>query len=335
MLASFIVLFVALVLACVFLSIGSNTALVLDQRTVLVARLQPFWYRYALISSETTSPNYHYQTDLFYNKCDRFEITDIPLSFNYSGSRTDFSSASSSVSLPTTAAGEYAYLLPGSRLEFRIQVIADILFRECTIELELYDNFNDFSNRSGHRAIFSRCIRQGDSSAADPITVVYDITSPGFYYPLLSLPPTARYQVSISGTRRAYSLGSSQVIETCSLISNRTFLQDKCEFLLLRDSIALLIEDYCIVANTSADTSSVPSLPPPFITLTVQTTANIFRNILYVLVLAPVPLYFPMCLLLWCCFRCLKVCRRKCYNKFVTREYSTSGGGGRVDLEQL
>ena len=320
------VLFVALILSCFFLSLYDESAYALGGNTVIVTTLQPFWYKDATISSQNN--NSQYQIDLFFDRCDQFQTEDMVSSLHYSGSISDYSTTNSSVNLPTTATGEYSYLLPGSRLRFTLLVSAEIKFSDCSIELELYDNYDHFTNRSGHRAIDSRCVQQVDSSGGSPVIVDIDITRPGVYYPLLLLPSTASYVVNLTLTNRQYSLNNIQIMQTCSLVSPSQLLS--CDFSVLQGSFAPLNPSYCIVANT---TSTSPSLPPPFITLSVATTANYFQNLLCVLFLAPFPLYFPVLLLVWCCYKCIRSCIRKCYNKLTSKEYVTSNGG--VDLDEL
>ena len=289
--------------------------------------LQPFWYKNATVSSRTN--NSQYQIDLFFDRCDQFQTEDVVSLLYYSGSLPkNYATANSSVNLPTTATSEYSYLLPGSQLRFTLLVSADITFGDCSIELELYDNYDHFTNRSGHKAIDSRCIQQVESSGGSPVVVDIEITRPGVYYPLLFLPPSASYVVNLTVTNKQYSLNNIQFTQSCSLVSPSQLLS--CEFSVLQGSFAPLNPSYCIIANT---TSTSPSLPPPFITLTTATTPNFFQNLLCVLILAPSPFYFPTLLLVWCCYKCIRSCIRKCYNKLTSKEYITSSGG--VDLDEL
>ena len=325
MFALCLVLLVSLILVGVFLSVTGDTADALNDRTVLVATLQPFWYRTARVSSQI-SDTQTYRVDLFYNRCDQFVTNTVTQSFLYAGSVPIAETANSSINLPTTAMGDYAYLLSGSHLRFSLLVVASIQFRDCSIELELYDNYEHFITRTGHRAIASHCIPQAMDSSSSPTIIDIDIDKPGFYYPLISLPHTSSYDINVMVTKKRYSLSSLQYTQNCSLESSNL----NCEFTVLQEPIALLNTDYCIIANT---TSTAPPLPPSFINLTVQTTGNVVQNILCVLVVGVVILYYPGILVFWCCYKCVRMCIKKCYNKLTSKEYVTSRGG--VNLDEI
>ena len=301
--------FAGIAVTAVFISPRDDAMYLLEDAAVLVAKVKPFWTRELTVT--TLGPyqsSYYYQTELYHMKCDRLKTISTQFNTTVTGTRP-LSINDLTVNIPTAANGQYAYLVAGSHVNFSIIIWSDTTYPECSLELNIYEDYDDFLAEDGRKAIQTNCIATHKSPNVDPTLVSFQPTKDSFYFATLSVPPTATYNVTVSGSKLSYDNTSIVYMDKCTITSSVQTLSEKCEFTILTDNIALDFDSECILAITSP---LPPLTNPSFITVSLSSSANIFRNVAYILLPVPLVLYLVACFIAWLCYKGCIVCCYQC-----------------------
>ncbi|XP_019849817.1 PREDICTED: uncharacterized protein LOC109580756 isoform X1 [Amphimedon queenslandica] len=301
--------FGGLALTAFFLSPRNTDTFVSEGELVLLSRLKPFWSRDLTVTSigPYDSP-YNYQTELYLLDCDNLVTSSVAYSVFSSGSQLS-SATDLTADIPTAPNSSYAYLISGSTLSFNITIISDTTYRECASELNIYENYDDFINEDGLKAVQTNCINiRKPSSAQSPTIVTFSSTKDSFYFVTVFVPPSASYHVNVSVEKIFYTNSSLMNTNDCTLRSTRSNALDvyECSFSLLTDFVIDLNEK-CVLAET---TPLPPYSSPSVVKLSLLAEPNIFRNIAYAVIPSPLLVYLVACLIVWICYKGCVIC---CY----------------------
>ena len=319
------IIFGVLVLVAILPALSEANSWIYPGEAVQVANVQPFWVLEVTVSSDLPYNNsFQYLSNLYYHKCAEIPTVSSMATVSHTGIQ-DRNPQSLSVYLPTATNGNSFYLLPGSQINFSILLYAETTYKVCASNLILYSNYEDYTQENGLNAALTQCVQHATSPTGSPTTFSHTVSRPGFYFPVLSIPPLTSYSAQISTERVTYSLLTNNIAGTnmtnsCQLIFTEGTHREECKIRLTEDAIVVSDAHYCIVAIT---TPFLSDLAPSYIKLTVSASPNIFRNIAFVLMIIPVVCYFPVCLLLFLGYKCAKYFLGQCHNKGKNREITT------------
>lgn len=316
------IVFAVFVSVAVLLSLNNTNSWIYPGEAVQVTNVQPFWALEVTVNADPPyNDSYQYQSDLYYFKCSEIPtVTSTSMTFHTGVQEKN--PQNFSVFLPTATDGNSLYLLPSSQMNFSILLYSETTYKECASQLILYSNYDDYLQENSLNAAFSHCVHQAASATDSPATFSYMVSSPGFYFPVLYVPPETSYSAQISMARLTYDALSIAGMELDSqqlIFTEGTRIEERT-FTLTEEAIVVSDAHYCIVAIT---TSTLSNATPSYVKLNVSASPNIFRNISYILITIPVVFYFPVCLGLFLCCKCSRYCIRKCHNKVKTREITT------------
>ena len=287
---------------------------------MLMDNPKPFWVRsLSIASSGAYDSAYHYETDLYMTKCNSLELTSSQYTLNKTGTQPEILS-DVTVDIHTAANDLYAYLAPGSSLMFEIRVWSDYTPSRCISELNIYDDYDNFREEEGLRAVYTACVDVGRSAFDEKNVFTYNVDKADFYFATLSVPSEGSYSVNTTVNAQNYSPVQEDYIDKCTITSSLETTPTECSFGILETSIVLDTSSYCLMADTRP---LVSSSTPSFVKFSLSPSPNIFRNIAYIVIVIPLPLYFIMCLLVWICFKTCNVIYVKCKNKHFRHEYLT------------
>ena len=267
--------------------------------------------------------SFQYTSDFYYQKCSEIPTTSSTEMISHTGIQ-DRNPQSLSVFLPTAMNDSSFYLLPGSQINFSILLYADTTYKECASNLILYSNYEDYIQESGLNAASTQCIQHASGPTGSPVTFSHTVSSPGFYFPVLSIPPLTHYSAQISTERVTYNLltntSGTITMDSCHLMFTEGTRREECKFSLTEDAIVVSDAYYCIIAVTTPFLSDVA---PSYVKLTISPSPNIFRNIAFVLAAIPVVCYFPMFFFLFISYKCAKHCLGQLHNTGSNHEITT------------
>lgn len=291
---------------------------------VLVDKPHPFWIRSLSVDAAGAYDNtYDYETTFYLMPCNDLMTKDV----NYSVVRTGTQPVMSrdiTVPISTGLDNTYVYLTPGSRINFSVLVWSDYTYTECISEFNLYNNYNDFVGDEGVNAIHSNCIEIKQSPIDVPTNFSYTVTEADFYFVTLSVPREDSYRVIVTVDGATYDVVNiNHTGKQCTILSTTDTIQEQCDFDLIQSSIVWSADKQCLIAETQPYTQT-PSSGASFVRFSVSYSPNIFRNFAYIVIIAPVPLYFIMCLLVWLCFKGCNVMYVQCKNRHFKHEYQVT-----------
>ena len=307
--------FGGLALTAFFLSPRNTDTFVSEGELVLLSRLRPFWSRDLAVTSigPYDSP-YNYQTELYLLDCDDLVTSSAAYSVSSSGSQSS-SATDLTADIHTAPNSSYAYLLSGSSLIFNITIISDTTYRECASELNIYENYDDFINEDGLKAVQTNCINiRKPSSTQSPTLVTFSPSKDSFYFITVFVPPSASYYVNVRVEKIFYTNSSLMHTNQCTLRSTGSNALDvyQCSFSLLTGFV-IDFNEMCILA----DTTPLPpyTATPSVVKLSLLAEPNIFRNIAYAVIPSPLLVYLVACLIVWICYKgcvfcCYKISKR-------------------------
>ena len=318
------IIFGALILVAILPALSDTSSWIYPGEAVQVASIQPFWSLQVTVNSDLPYNNsFQYLANLYYHKCSEIPKLSSITTVSHAGIQ-DRNPQSLSVFLPTTANGNSLYLLPGSQLNFSILLYAKTTYKLCASNLILYSNYEDYIEENSLNAALTHCVQHATSPTDSPTTFSYMVFTPGFYFPVLSIPPLTNYTAHMSIERVTYDMladtAELNMTNTCQLIFTEENRHDECEFSLAEDAIVVSDAHYCIVAVTMP---FLLDLTPSYVKLTISTSPNIFRNIAFVVITIPVVCYFPACFFLFLSYRGMKYGFRHCSSKNKNREITT------------
>ena len=314
------VAFAGLVTAAVIIASNEDSVHVFQEAFVIVSKPQPFWIESVTItSSGPYDSSYYYETDLYYINCDRLVNSHYQYNVSTFGKQPEKAN-DLTVNIPTAPNEQYAYLVKGSTMAFEIYIWSDYTSVECTSELNIYNNYDEFIEEEGLKAVHTSCLDISKNPYSQPNSITYHVNNDNFYFVTISVPSEASYRVNITIQQVIYS--STEVIykEKCTITSSVETLTDACKFKILEQSIVTNTDSVCILADTRSLISSSLS---SFVKFTVSYDHNIFRNIAYIVLLLPLLIYFLACLLVWLCFKCCVMVYTHCKNRNARHEYPT------------
>lgn len=302
--------FGGLALTAFFLSPRNVDVFVFEGELVLLSRLRSFWSRdLTMTSIGPYDTPYYYQSELYKLSCGRLLTSSMQYSVASSGSQSS-SASDLTADIYTAPNNSFAYLLSGSSLSFNISIISDTTYRECASEINFYENYDNFVDEDGLKAVQTNCVDiRKPSSSQSPTFVSFSPSKDSFYFITLSVPPSATYYVNVSVNKVFYTNSSLMMYANkCTINSTESTLRDiyECSFTLIEQGFVMDYEETCFLAKT---TSLPPYRTPSIVKLSLSASPNIFRNIAYAVIPSPLLIYLVACLIVWMCYKgCILCC---------------------------
>ena len=312
-LAICIVAFVGIVVYAVILSSNEDVEYAIETMDTVITKVHPFWIRKIVISSSGPyNIDYLYQLSLHTISCDQLESSISSYNLIQEGAQPSDSSTLN-IDVVTALNDQFSYFAASSQLEFAILVWSDITYFECSSELNLYTNYDDFISRNGLEAIYSSCISTRKSQSDDATIVSFTAKEDGFIFATLSVPPAASYRINASINQVSYHTDNVSTIHSCNISSTELYKKE-CYFNTFQSTIVIDYSEYCIIAaveQLSAD------LDPSYIKLLVSKEPNLIENIAYIVVLCTPVVYLVFCFLCWTFYSCCKCCKHRKFSHVI------------------
>lgn len=313
--------FAGLAVTAYLLSSGNTSANTFQDYTVLIDKPHPFWTRSLSVeASGAYDIDYHYETTFYLMPCDNLMTKDINYSVVTTGMQPIFT-RDLTVPIFTGPHNTYAYLAPGANISFSVLIWSDYTHAKCISEFNLYNDYNDFLSDEGLSAIHTRCIDIKRSPDDAPTNFSYTVNDASFYFVTLSVPQEGHYRVIVTVEGATYdTVNANHTTQMCTILSTENIIPEKCDFDLLPSSVVWSADRLCMLAETQPYTFT-PSSAASLVRFSISYSPNIFRNFAYIVIIAPIPLYFILCLLVWLCFKGCNVLYVQCKNMHFKHEY--------------
>lgn len=297
--------FVVIIVCAVILSSNADVEHVIETMDTVIAKVHPFWIRKVVISSSGPyTIDYQYQMSLHATSCNELDRSTSNYNLIQEGIQPPDSS-NLNIAVPTATNNQFAYFAAASQLEFAILVWSDITYLECSSELNLYANYDDFINRNGPRAIHSSCVATHKSQSEDATIISYTAQTDGFIFATLSVPLGASYGINATIHQVLYDTSNVSTTYSCNISSTELHAKE-CSFDTFQSTIVVDYSEYCIIATVVQLSSE---LDPSYIKLLISNEPNLVQNIAYIVVLFVPIVYLVFFLLFWSAYSCCKCCK--------------------------